>query len=126
MPSERKRIETLFESLCAAPLRAFPAGPHPIDAPEEQGVYVIYDRDRQVVHVGRTVRGKRGLIQRLRNHVRGQSSFVRTYLQGDGRRLGRDGYHFRYLVVSDERERALLEALAIGRLCPKHLGLGKK
>jgi excinuclease UvrABC nuclease subunit len=95
-----------------------------IGVPSAQGVYVICDPKNVVVHVGRTTRGKRGLSQRLNNHLRGQSSFVRHYddLRGRGRRL-RDSYKFRYIVIENNRRRALLEAFATGKLCPKHLGL---
>jgi hypothetical protein len=55
-----------------------------------------------------------------------QSSFTLKYkpLKKDGSCL-REGYKFRCLVVQSQRQRALLEALAIGRLCPAHLGLGR-
>lgn len=75
------------------------------------------------MHVGRSVRGREGLAQRLGNHLRGQSSFAKSYLKGNGRLL-REGYTYQYLVVADNRARALLEHLAVGELCPEHLGLG--
>jgi hypothetical protein len=52
------------------------------------------------------------------------SSFANKYLEGDGSKL-RHGYKFKYLVIHDDRKRALVEALATGTLCPLHLGLGK-
>lgn len=91
----------------------------------EQGVYIIYDPKGEVVHVGRSVRGRNGLYQRLRNHLRGNSSFTKQFLNGDGSKL-RSGYKYKYKVIPNPRTRALLEALATGRLCPKHLGLGDK
>jgi hypothetical protein len=39
--------------------------------------------------VGRTVRAKKGLRERLGNHLRAQSSFVISYLEGRGKRLKR-------------------------------------
>ena len=42
-------------------------------------------------------------------------------LERDGTTL-RKGYTFSYMIVPDPRMRALLEAYAIGRLCPAHLG----
>jgi hypothetical protein len=94
------------------------------DAPTDLGVYLIYDRKGQIVHVGQTPRGKAGIRQRLFNHLYGQSSFTEHYLKGDGARL-RKGYAFRCLVVRDARLRALLEAHAIGQLCPAHIGTGR-
>lgn len=38
----------------------------------------------------------------------------------------RGGYGFRYLTVKNPRQRALLEAYAIGVLCPAHIGLGEE
>ena len=53
------------------------------------GVYIIYSPNGRVTHVGRTVRGKRGLRQRLNNHLHGASSFV-YLMHGAGRsRLSR-------------------------------------
>ena len=90
-----------------------------------QGVYILLDEKNKVAHVGRTLRGKNGLRQRLNNHLRGQSSFVRNYLEGQ-REIIRAKYPYRYLIIENDRERALVEALGIGKLCPKHLGLGRK
>lgn len=91
--------------------------------PGTHGVYVIYARDLRVLHVGRTVRGHYGLHRRLKNHLYGKSSFAIQYLKGRGSRLRRD-YTFSYIEVADSRLRALLESLAIGILCPRHLGVG--
>jgi hypothetical protein len=72
---------------------------------------------------GRTVRGTRRLHQRLSNHLHGRSSFVITVLMGKGAKL-RSGYKSRFLAIEDSRLRALVEAFAIGQLCPDHLGHG--
>jgi len=102
----------------------FPVKARQLEAPDEHGVYVIIRRcSGTVAHVGRTCRGKTGLRGRLRRHVQGNSSFVKTCLHGNRNVLPRD-YEFRYLVVKKARLRALLEYYAIGRLCPRHLGLG--
>jgi hypothetical protein len=93
-----------------------------MDAPDLQGVYVIYNARGKVLHVGRTPKGAKGLHQRLSNHLHGASSFTIKYLEGHGARLRRGGT-FRYLVVASPRLRALLEAYAIGSLCPAHLGV---
>src|SRR3990167_7958657 len=89
---------------------------------KKQGVYLIYNPKDKIVHVGRTQRGKFGLRQRLNNHLYVQSSFVINYLNGDGGKL-RARYKFKLIIIKDERKRALLEAFAIGKLCPIHLGL---
>ena len=94
------------------------------NAPDGRGVYVIYNPRGQVVHVGGTPRGKRGIAQRLENHLHGKSSFVEQHLDGKGYRLW-EGYSFRCLVVRAPKPRAYLEAYAIGMLCPAHIGIGK-
>src|SRR5437763_563784 len=119
---EYKRIEKLFAQLQRQPSHPFPKVGARLEAPPTQGVYIIRNRASKVAHVGRTVRGAKGLSQRLNNHLRGQSSFVNARFAGDGGKL-RNGFTFQYLEVSDERERALLENLTIARLCPEHLGL---
>ena len=81
-------------------------------------------KGKTVLHVGRTLRGEGGLRQRLNNHLHGRSSFTKKFYKGRGRNL-RSGHTYQFLVVEDARRRALLEAYAIGRLCPKHLGLGE-
>ena len=124
MTGEPDRVASLFESLLHAPVFRFPPLRVPLDAPERQGVYVILSPQRHVVHVGRTQRAKRGLFQRLRNHMLNASSFTEKYLAGDGHRL-RNRYFYRYLAVPHARTRALLEAYAVGVLCPKHLGVGE-
>lgn len=120
--AERKRIRKLLSDLNRQRLYTFPEPRCSLDAPREHGVYIIRNSRGRVVHVGRTYRGKAGLLQCLRNHLAAQSSFVVAFLDGDGSRL-RNGYTFQYLKVRDERERALLEYLATAWHCPKHLGV---
>lgn len=122
---ERVRIKALFDALEARPLVHFPQSRKPIVAPSVHGVYVVRDPDGIVVHVGRTVRGKAGLAQRLRNHVNAKSSFVRAYLGGSAERL-RNGFTFQFIEVPDDRERTLLEHFATAWYCPVHLGLGRE
>jgi excinuclease UvrABC nuclease subunit len=119
-PGEANAVQTLFRSLITAPLREFPrAGPPSVE--RESGVYVVYDLNGAVLHVGRTTKGT--LRNRLNNHLHGQSSFTRSFVAP--RQLDvRSACRFRYLVVPDARRGALLEAHAIGRLCPAHLGTG--
>ncbi|MEX0859377.1 MAG: hypothetical protein WD017_00400, partial [Cucumibacter sp.] len=89
---------------------------------DEQGVYAIHGTADEVLHVGCTYRGKRGMYQRLRNHLQAASSFVDEYFDNDGSPL-RNGCGYRFLAVEDSRMRILLEAYAIGSLCPAHIGL---
>ncbi|HYN81831.1 MAG TPA: GIY-YIG nuclease family protein [Gemmatimonadaceae bacterium] len=124
MPFEPPKIRKLFQSLRGASRFAFPRRRERIQAPDKHGVYIIFSPRGAVLHVGRTLRGKRGLRQRLKNHLHGSSSFTIQYLKGKGSRL-RSGYEFSFIEISDARTRALLEAYAVGRLCPKHLGVGE-
>jgi hypothetical protein len=92
--------------------------------PDKHGVYIIYSPRGVVLHVGRTLRGKRGLRQRLNNHLHGASSFTIQHLEGNGVQL-RGSHRFSFLEIADPRTRALVEAFAVGSLCPKHLGVGE-
>jgi len=123
MTKEQQKIKSLYKKLLASPLHSFPLPGKPLDSTTEHGVYIIYNRRKVVVHVGRTLRARNGLKQRLRNHLQGNSSFSNMYLNGDGSKL-RKGYKYKYLIIKNPRHRALVEALAIGQLCPKHIGLG--
>jgi hypothetical protein len=120
---EHQKIKTLFKQLQKQKERRFPKKGEPLVAALTQGVYVIRDGAGRVVHVGRTLRGLKGIYQRLDNHLRGQSSFADGHLKGDGSRL-RDGYTFQYLEGQDNRERALLEYFATAWHCPE-LGRGR-
>ena len=122
--SEKQIIEDLFAELKNLPLRTFPAlWEAGLDAPDRQGVYVIYDPRGRVLHVGRTTSARGGIRQGLRDHMANASSFTTQYLKGDGGRL-RGRYTYRALAVRNRRHRALLEAYATSHLCPAHLGLG--
>ncbi len=121
---EGETIASLFRRLLRAPKHAFPKSNEKLEAPEQLGVYIIYDRKDRVLHVGSTPRAKKGIAQRLRDHLCNRSSFTTNFLSGDGERL-RHGCKFRYLEVEVGRNRALLEALTIGRLCPAHIGHGR-
>lgn len=121
---ESHEIEVLFEKLCNQPRGAFPQQHRSLEAPRTHGVYIIR-QEETVLHVGRTIRGKNGLLQRLKNHLSGESSFIEKYLNGDGSILRNEKYFYQYLEVKDPRKRALLEAYAIGILCPAHIGLGE-
>ncbi len=121
--TERQRVRELLSQLNARPRLAFPKARETLEAPKSHGVYIIRNANQRVVHVGRTYRGKAGLYQRLRNHLNAQSSFVEVYLKGNGNKL-RKRYTYQYLVVPNNRQRALLENYATAWHCPAHLGLG--
>jgi hypothetical protein len=131
MSHETQAVSKLFGKLMACPLHRFPSPRAPVDAPAEPGVYVIYGPRGKTLHVGDTYRGRRGLCQRLGNHLSGQSSFTNksVFLERHGSTLKercawlRKNCSYRYLVVHDHRMRILLEAYAIGHLCPDHIGL---
>lgn len=122
---EPREIHDLFRELLRRPEILFPTAGRKVTVPITQGVYIIRDPSGVVAHVGRSVRGKRGLYQRLCNHLAGKSSFSRKHLKGDCSKL-RSGYTFQFLEIEDARKRALVEYLAAGSLCPAHLGLGDK
>ena len=90
----------------------------------EHGVYIIKNLKKEIMHVGRTLRVKNGLMGRLSGHLYGNSSFTQNH-KGEPRNV-RDGYFFQYIEVEEDNIRALLESLAIGWLSPKHLGDGRK
>jgi len=125
MNQELSAIKSLYDNLINQDIIKFPEPRKPLDAVIQQGVYIIRSPKGKVLHVGRTLRAKNGLWQRLYNHLNGLSSFVYQYLNQNGARL-REGYTFQYLVVSNSRKRALLEAYAIANLCPEHIGLGEE
>lgn len=115
--NEPELVRDLLERLLTAPLR--PLGE---PAPEQHGVYAIFDARGACIKVGRTTRGMGQLFKRLRKHARGRSDFGRALYNGDKARLA--AHKVRWLVVDDDRQRCLLECLATGVLCPLHLGLG--
>lgn len=122
MPSrEQDRIEELFKALVKASRIRFPVRRAALEATKGQGVYLIFSPKGRVLHVGMTPRAQHGIWQRLRGHLATQSSFTYTYMKANGSKL-RSGYFYSYLVVKNRRQRALLEALAIGRLGPAHIG----
>ena len=123
MAREQKKVKELYAKLIRSPLQTFPEYRGKLNAPAGKGVYVIYDPRGRVAHVGSTPRAIGGIAQRLRNHMAGASSFTRDKFNRDGSKL-RGKYKFRCIEVSAERHRALLEAYAIGSLCPSHLGIG--
>lgn len=124
MNKESQTVKKLFDKLCEQPRRPFPPSRQRLNAIKKQGVYIIR-KQKTVLHVGRTLRGRNGIHQRLKNHLHGSSSFTNEYLKGKGATLQEDGYTYQYLILEEARKRALLEAYAIGTLCPEHIGLGE-
>lgn len=123
---EYRNILKLHNQLLKADYHYFPPKGNGIHVSTEQGVYIIYSPSEKVLHVGRTLSGKYGLNQRLRNHLgKNGSSFTIIYLSNNGDQL-REGYKFKFIEVVDPRKRALLEALTAGMLCPEHIGIGNK
>jgi hypothetical protein len=122
MNKESQEIKILFDKLCSQPKQSFPHNRQPLNAPSKQGVYIIR-KEETVLHVGRTLRGRDGIYQRLKNHLHGSSSFTNEYLKGNGKILREKGYTYQYFELEDSRKRALLEAYAVGTLCPNHIGL---
>lgn len=125
MSWEFENSKNLFDTLMRKTAISFPTARQRLDASTKQGVYVILDTKNRIAHVGRTLRAKNGIAQRLNNHLHAASSFTVHHLKGDGNKL-RGKYRFKYIEVRNDRARALLEAYAIAKLCPKHLGLGKE
>lgn len=124
MNRERQTVKKLFGKLCKQEKQPFPKKRQPLDAPLKGGVYIIR-KNKTILHVGRTHRGRNGIHQRLTNHLHGSSSFTKNYLHGNGATLRKKGYTYQYLELEDSRKRALLEHYAIGTLCPRHLGTGE-
>lgn len=122
--AEPKAIHDLFNQLLRQPRIPFPPSRRRLDAPKCRGVYIIRSPNLRIFHVGSTPRRKSGLHGRLSDHLAGKSSFVRLHLKGEYLLL-RSGCSFQCIEVPDSRTRALLEAYAIGCLCPAHIGLGK-
>jgi hypothetical protein len=123
MTRECRKIEALFAKLLKQPMLQFPKERQRLEAPSEQAVYIIR-KGKVVLHVGRTVSGRGGLNQRLKNHLYGSSSFTKNWLKHDGSSL-RKGHTYQFLGVEDPRLRGLLEAYTIGKLCPEHFGSGE-
>jgi hypothetical protein len=113
-------IRNLLEQLLATPLRPL-SDPQ---APEQPGIYVIYDAHGVCDYVGHAgafapVRGDGSLRARLLDQFRGNPSvFVSRSYGGDPSKVS---HHLvRWLVIEDKAQRNLLKRLAIKTLCPLH------
>src|SRR5437016_5594553 len=124
MRSELKTVRAHVARLRRARSHPFPKSGQRLVCPPRHGVYLIYDPAGRVAHVGRTTRASAGLLQRLRAHLAGRSSFVILFLKRRASRL-RKGYSYSWVEVAHPRIRALVEAYATGVLCPTHIGTGE-
>lgn len=122
--NEPEIIKNLFEKLITSERHVFPAKGK-INVSEKHGVYIIYSPQNEVLHVGNTPSGRKGLDQRLYNHISCTGVFYEKYLKPNKIKM-RGTHKFKYLEVDDNRQRALLEAYAAGNLCPAHFGTGAK
>ncbi|OIQ27148.1 MAG: hypothetical protein BM564_13335 [Bacteroidetes bacterium MedPE-SWsnd-G2] len=77
--SECAQVDNLYNQLLKTEHHHFPISGK-VNVSNKQGVYIIFSLKGEVLHVGKTARGKNGLNQRLGNHLRNQSSFSKKYL----------------------------------------------
>jgi len=95
---ENKKIRDLYEKLLSAPIYSFPnknsMGSFKPSVTEKHAVYIIYNPKDIVVHVGRSIRGRKGLVQRLNNHLYGNSSFTIECLSGKGKQGSTKGEQY--------------------------------
>ena len=117
-------IKNLFEKLISSEYHVFPARGK-INLTEKHGVYIVFNPKNEVLHVGNTPSGRKGLNQRLYNHISSTGVFYEKYLKRYKIKM-RGTHKFKCLEVKDIRHRALLEAYAAGNLCPAHFGTGEK
>lgn len=122
--NEPALIKNLYKKLILSDYHIFPKKGK-INITEKHGVYIIYNPNNEVLHVGNTPSGRKGLNQRLYNHISSTGIFYEKYLKPNKIKM-RGIYKFRYLEVEDIRHRAFLEAYTAGKLCPAHFGTGAK
>jgi hypothetical protein len=122
---EAKHIEDLYKKLINIKGLKFPKKREKSKFPTYHGVYIIYGPGNNVLHVGRTLTGNRGIRQRINDHLHGASSFVIKELKGNCNKLRKAGHHVSFLEIPNDRTRAFVEAYTIGCLCPKHIGTGR-
>ena len=122
--NEPSIIEDLFVKLTSSKFYIFPVRGK-INVSEKHGVYIIYNPKNEVLHVGNTPSGRKGLNQRLYNHISCTGVFYEKYLEPNKIKM-RGTHKFKYLEVDNIRHRALLEAYSAGKLCPLHFGTGAK
>jgi hypothetical protein len=119
--TEHRRIKTLFHNACA--LLRISSTLHPARSATRER-HLRHPQPARKNHAcGRDARARRGIRQRLFDHLQGRSAFTKRRFKYRGYML-RSGYKFRYLIVENPRDRALLEPYAIGCLCPAFIGYG--
>lgn len=109
-----KKIERAFKALIDSQPHDFPKKYEELKVPNKPGVYIIYTLHGKIAHIGST----EVLLNRLTSHLYGRTSFVRTSRHKS--KMLRNGYYFRYRIISNDRKRLLLEHYAHGKLCPDH------
>lgn len=122
--NEPEIIKNLFKTLILSEFKIFPKKGI-VKVTDKHGVNIIYSPENEVLHVGNTPSGKKGLNQRLYNHISCTGVFYVKYLQPNKIKM-RGTHKFKYIEVKDIRQRALLEAYTAGNLCPAHFGTGEK
>lgn len=122
--NEPALIKSLFDKLISSEHHVFPTKGK-INITDKHGVYIIYNPQNEVLHVGNTPSGRKGLNQRLYNHISCTGIFYEKYLKPNKINM-RGTYKFKCLEVIEIRHRALLEAYAAGNLCPAYFGTGAK
>lgn len=121
---ETTEVKDFFEDLLKAQLMRLPSqGPPKVSS--NQGVYILYSVIGVVLHVGRSIRAKGGVNQRLNDHLKGKGSFTREYAYLSKIEL-REEVPFRFKEVHDDPKRALVEAFTCRSLCRVHLATGHK
>jgi excinuclease UvrABC nuclease subunit len=118
---ESKKVKKLVKKLEKAEILAFPEEGK-IELPEVEGVYAIVNKKDEVIHVGKTEGGLGGLFARLNGHLYGKSALRKAYLAPNEINL-RNKCGVKWVEVKTERLRYLVEARAIGKLCPAYLPL---
>ena len=109
MKYETDRIGELMINLLDQESHYFPPRGKGPDATDKKGVYVIYSPSGIALHVGCTPRARRGINQRISDHLHGNSSFARNYLKRKGKNL-RNQYLYQFLPVRSSRQMVLLES----------------
>jgi len=68
---ECEKVMTLHQKLIISVIHNFPEKGKRINVSNKQGVYIVYSKKNEVLHVGTTKSAKNGLNQRLQNHLTG-------------------------------------------------------
>jgi len=118
--TESENIKLLYDQLLQSKPHKFPTT-GPLDITCKLGVYIIFNSKGVVSHVGNTRNGKKGLCQRLNNHLNGTSSYRKNFLRPRNLSV-RNGFTYKLIEISSGRHRVFLESLACGLLCPEYIG----